>query len=104
MIAIHPEQLRNLLTGAAIIAAKTTAQIMGGSKDMVLMKDANKRYGHKSVRRWRKSGFLHPKRSDNGCIYIPASELMIANYTEEVQRITPNANDEIRQFLNMQAI
>ena len=104
MIAIHPEQLRNLITGAAIVAAKTTAQIMGGCADVMLMKNAKAKYGHGNVKKWHKSGYLHPKRGDDGCIYFPVVELMIASKTDEIQRLlTPNASEEIRSFFDMQS-
>ena len=100
MILIHPEQMHNLLAGAAIIAAKTTAMMLGHGhdKDIMLQKTAYAKYGNKTVKKWHKSGLLHPKRVE-GCIYFPVIELLIASQTEIVNRLTPMAQGELRDYL-----
>ena len=98
MIIIHPEQMHNLLAGAAIIAAKTTAMMMGCDKDMILKTSAYAKYGNKTVRKWHKAGLLHPKRVGT-CVYFPVIELLLASQAEMVNRLTPMANDEIRAYL-----
>ena len=100
MILIHPEQMHNLIAGAAIIAAKTTAMMMGHGqdKDMMLQKTAYAKYGNKTVKKWHRAGLLHPKRVD-GCIYFPAVELLVASQAEMVNRLTPMAKDELRDYL-----
>ena len=103
MILIHPEQMRNLLAGAAIVAAKTTAMMMGHDRDMMLQKQAFARYGNKTVKKWHKSGQLHPKRI-GGCVYFPVVELLIASQAEMVNRLTPMASDEIKDFIIEQSL
>ena len=94
MILIHPEQMRNLLVSAAVVATRTTAMMMGQDKDMMLQKQAYARYGNKTVKRWHKAGLLHPKRVDR-CVYFPAIELLIASQSEMMNRLSPMASDEI---------
>ena len=99
MIMIHPEQLYQMIAGAAVVASKTTAMMMGGCSDMMLKTQAYAKYGNKTVKKWHKDGLLHPKRQGT-CVYYPVIELMVASQSEIVNRLTPNALDEIRMAIN----
>jgi len=98
MILIHPEQIQNLLAGAAIIGAKSALITHGIEKGFLPQKHAYAKYGEKFVRKWQKSGLLHPKRMDRFICY-PTIELLVASQTEMVNRLTPMALDEIRGII-----
>ena len=94
---LHQEQFNNALKAAAIVSTTTNLINFGYEKDRLLQKTAYARFGSKNVKRWHKSGLLHPKRQ-NGCIYYPTIELVLAQQRETLNILTPNAQEEIRDF------
>ena len=107
MLIIHPEQMYNLLAGAAIVGAKTATMMMGGCQDLMIQKEAYAKYGNKTIKKWHKEGLLHPKRVHfgNGTrIYYPVIELLIASQSEVVSKLTSNASSEIQEYLMKEAM
>ena len=107
MLIIHPEQMYNLLAGAAIVGAKTATMMMGGCQDLMIQKEAYAKYGNKTIKKWHKEGLLHPKKMKNGSydsVYYPVIELLIASQSEVVSKLTPNASSETQEYLMEQAM